>query len=81
MLSTEFTFWLQGYFEISDSNNLSPQQVQIIRDHLALVFEKVTPDRKEYELLYTEFTGVTSKPLGGIDWTKIRTPKEETRYC
>jgi hypothetical protein len=67
MSPESFTYWLQGYFEISDSNNLSPQQVQIIRDHLALVFEKVTPDRSGHELLDTEFTGVTSKPLGGID--------------
>jgi hypothetical protein len=37
-----FVFWLNGYFELG-GENLSPQQVQIIKDHLALVFNKVTP--------------------------------------
>jgi hypothetical protein len=37
-----FCYWLQGYFELG-GENLSPQQVQIIKDHLALVFNKVTP--------------------------------------
>lgn len=41
----EFCYWLKGYFELSDSNTLSPQQVQTIKDHLNLVFTKVTPDR------------------------------------
>jgi len=43
MLPEQFTFWLNGFFEISDTNNLSEKQVQIIRDHLNLVFNKVTP--------------------------------------
>lgn len=90
MSPESFTYWLQGYFEISDSNNLSPQQVQIIRDHLALVFEKVTPDRKDdnlgWQVLDTRFTGVSTNPLCGqeIDWTKLpqmKPYKEETRYC
>lgn len=91
MSPESFTYWLQGYFEISDSNTLSPQQVQIIRDHLDLVFEKVTPDRKGYDPLDTKFTGVSSNPLCGTDvnWGELRRvlnegrrqPKEETRYC
>jgi len=43
MSPEQFTFWLNGFFEISDTNNLSEKQVQIIRDHLNLVFNKVTP--------------------------------------
>lgn len=85
MSPESFTYWLQGYFEISDSNNLSPQQVQIIRDHLALVFEKVTPDKSGYELLDTKFTGVSSNPLCGlrelITEGLKKSKKEETRYC
>lgn len=47
MTSTEFAFWLQGYLELrEDDKPLTPKQVQIIKDHLALVFTKVTPDRK-----------------------------------
>lgn len=47
MNSTEFTYWLQGFFEISDAKKLDEKQVQIIKDHLALVFNKVTPNRNE----------------------------------
>ena len=42
MTAENFAFWLQGYFELG-GENLSPQQVQVIKDHLALVFNKVTP--------------------------------------
>lgn len=45
MESINFTYWLQGFFEISDSKTLNEKQVQIIKDHLDLVFTKVTPDR------------------------------------
>jgi hypothetical protein len=36
----DFTFWLHGYFELSNSNNLSAGQVQEIRNHLDLVFNR-----------------------------------------
>ena len=41
-----FTYWLQGFFEISDAKKLDEKQVQVIKDHLNLVFNKVTPNRK-----------------------------------
>lgn len=45
MSPENFVFWLQGFFEIGGGENLSPEQVQVIKDHLALVFNKVTPNR------------------------------------
>lgn len=39
MTSRDFAYWLQGYFEISDSNQLSEKQVEMIKRHLALVFK------------------------------------------
>lgn len=45
MTTDQFAYWLQGYFEISGSSSLSDTQVQIIKDHLDLVFKKVTPNR------------------------------------
>lgn len=40
MESKSFVYWLQGYFEISQTNQgLSPEQVQIIKNHLNLVFK------------------------------------------
>jgi hypothetical protein len=39
MTSREFCYWLQGYFEINGTPaSLSPEKVDMIRRHLALVF-------------------------------------------
>lgn len=40
-----FCYWLHGLFEIGDAKTLDAKQVKIIKDHLDLVFSKVTPDR------------------------------------
>jgi len=46
MTPENFSYWLQGYFELTDDGlPLTNTQVEIIKDHLALVFTKVTPDR------------------------------------
>lgn len=44
MNETEFTYWLQGFFELSNAEELTREQVKIIKDHLSLVFDKKTPD-------------------------------------
>lgn len=45
MNSENFTYWLNGFFELSseETRTLNEEQVQIIKDHLALVLHKVTP--------------------------------------
>jgi len=52
MTPEQFCYWLQGFFEISngDIKEFSKEKTQIIQDHLALVFSKVTPNRKETSL-------------------------------
>jgi hypothetical protein len=45
MTPEQFTYWLQGFFEISGIEELDKKQTKIIKDHLKLVFHKVTPDR------------------------------------
>ena len=46
MRPQDFTYWLQGFFELSDQNvTLDDRQMQTIKDHLALVFKKETPTR------------------------------------
>jgi hypothetical protein len=42
MTELQFCYWLQGYFELSGTKEVSPEQVKIIQEHLALVFRKVT---------------------------------------
>lgn len=55
MKPESFIYWLHGYFEISESNTLSEKQVQVIKDHLDLCFNKVTPDRSKEEWVQPYF--------------------------
>lgn len=43
MNERDFAYWLQGFLEISETTTLNEKQVQMIKDHLALVFKKETP--------------------------------------
>lgn len=45
MEALNFCYWLQGHLELTDSKELDSNQVDIIKDHLKLVFNKITPDR------------------------------------
>lgn len=52
MEAINFCYWLQGYFELggaglNSNKTLSSGQVQMIKEHLALVFHKVTPSVEE----------------------------------
>jgi len=59
MTPENFVYWLQGYLELNDAAGasttsvtpgtlkyLNSNQIKIIQDHLKLVLEKKTPDRK-----------------------------------
>jgi hypothetical protein len=63
MSSTNFCYWLQGFFEMTQAEELTPMQVEQIKDHLKLVFKKETPEYIGYDLLSTTHTGNSSKPL------------------
>lgn len=47
MSPENFVYWLQGYLELSDSKDLDSNQLDIVKDHLKLVFNKVTPAYRE----------------------------------
>lgn len=47
MNSQEFCYWLQGFFELTDAQDLTPAQVDMIKRHLALVFVNVTRGTSE----------------------------------
>ena len=38
MQSRDFCYWLQGLFELGDPESLTPDQIQVIRNHLNMVF-------------------------------------------
>lgn len=42
MTEKTFCYWLNGFFELSETDKLSEKQVMMIKEHLALVFNKVT---------------------------------------
>lgn len=44
MNPNEFVYWLQGYFELTNSNTLTEEQVTIIKDHLRIVFNREQSD-------------------------------------
>ena len=48
MNSTDFTYWLQGFVELTETNTISEKQWLMIKDHLKLVFDKKTPERNEF---------------------------------
>lgn len=45
MNSADFTYWLQGFVELQESDSISDKQWLVIKDHLKLVFDKKTPNR------------------------------------
>ena len=55
-----FVYWLQGFLELENPKSLNARQTQIVKDHLALVFNKVTPDRV---LITAEVEGTKSPHL------------------
>ncbi len=42
MNSLQFAYWLQGFFEISNTEQLTKEQIDMIRKHLQLVFKNET---------------------------------------
>ena len=50
MDSVNFAYWLQGFFEMTNTKNLTEEQVTMIKQHLALVFTKVTPPLPKEEV-------------------------------
>lgn len=35
----DFTYWLQGFFELSDAKSVTKEQLQVIRNHLNLTLK------------------------------------------
>ena len=68
MTSESFCYWLQGFLEVSQAEKIDAKQVQIIKDHLNLVFSKKTPDYQKFNPLQQQ---------GGIS----RLLKDTDVYC
>lgn len=44
MSEQAFCYWLKGFVELTNNNAIDEVQWKIIKDHLELVFKKVTPN-------------------------------------
>lgn len=70
MTSRDFVYWLQGFFEIQSSNEaLTPEQVQIIKNHLKLVFlHEIDPSYSDNKVVQQIFQNIHDgkDPLLGI---------------
>ena len=81
MKSTEFAYWLQGFFELSETNSLSERQTEIIKNHLKLVFvyeidPSYSDDPKVQDKLQSIHDGkeepATAKPFSGYNNPMIK---------
>lgn len=66
MTAENFVYWLNGFLEIGNPEVITKGQIQIIKDHIGLVLNKVTPNRTLYdwkEFNYTNKEPVTFNPV------------------
>ena len=47
MTPEQFAYWLKGFYELNEPETINEKQTQIIKDHLDLLFGKVTPNRSD----------------------------------
>lgn len=63
MNAENFCYWLQGFMELSPKPTLNTRQIEIIRNHLTLVFDKITPNKpwkpstSEIDKMFSENNG------------------------
>ena len=50
MTPEQFCYWLQGFLEVTNANQIGECETTQIRNHLATVFKKVTPEVKPTEV-------------------------------
>lgn len=62
-----FAYWLQGYVEVTGGEYPTPEQWEIVKDHLSLVFNKVTPVRDVQGRLPDQTREVVQPPAKALD--------------
>lgn len=64
MTSRDFAYWLQGFFEISNVEDLDKSQTTVIKKHLNLVFKHEIDPSMGNETHQTELNAIhTSNPV------------------
>jgi hypothetical protein len=66
MTSRDFVYWLQGFFEISNTSVMTEEQVAVVKKHLSLVFiHEIDPsmgDQKHQDKLNDAHNSPSDKP-------------------
>ena len=63
MTERDFVYWLNGFFELSGATYLTDSQVSVIKDHLSLVFNKLTINSPETVEERVELRKLFGKPV------------------
>jgi len=80
MTPENFCYWLQGFFEISQSSEITSEQAMMIKRHLDLVFHK-SPITHPYVFpAPIDYTGTPIPDYGEIKVT-CDTASEPMRFC
>lgn len=70
MTSRDFIYWLQGFFEIAQPKTLTKEQVDMIQNHMAMVFiTEIDPsfgEEKQEALSMAHVGGKPGRDYGGI---------------
>lgn len=69
MTPEQFVYWLQGYLELAESQQLTSRQVKVIKEHLALVLKNVTDN------------GGKKRFQKAIEQLGVRTPRGDLKLC
>lgn len=81
MTSRDFAFFLQGYFEISNPKEIGPDETEMIKRHLNLVFKhEIDPsmgDEKHQQVLNEIHSGNGFEP----SWTVKIDPNDTVLRC
>lgn len=82
MESIDFCYWPQGYFEIENpKSGIAKEQVETIKEHLSLVFVKVTNTEHVPEKT-NELKNINElKKTNELSRDDICLPHSTRRYC
>lgn len=85
MTSRDFCYWLMGLFELTETNTpLTPKQVEIIKNHLKLVFlYEIDPSYSDDKIVQQIFQNVHDgkEPLHNIKIETIAPVREAIAKC
>jgi len=78
MTPDQFTYWLQGFVEMNGGKAPTKQQWHIIKDHLKLCFNKVTPHYPPFGIRHGLIDATNPVDIGTAPVDPIQPPFKVT---